>query len=168
MREDCRNSNFSTNLYSKCDSNFLFFFQALANKKRKTRQIFIRAEKYVKSYRAKERDEIRLMREAKKRGNFYIPGEAKLAFVIRIRGINRVAPKVRKTLQLLRLRQINNGVFVRLNKVMELMPFNDFSLKFSNPPLDIKVEKPIWFIQFYVKEISNIFWFYMNIIYRVS
>ncbi|XP_026681389.1 60S ribosomal protein L7 [Diaphorina citri] len=90
---------------------------ALANRKKKTREIFIRAEKYVKAYRAKERDEIRLMREAKKRGNYYIPGEAKLAFVIRIRGINRVAPKVRKTLQLLRLRQINNGIFVRLNKV---------------------------------------------------
>lgn len=30
--------------------------------------------------------------------------------------INKVAPKVRKVLQLFRLRQINNGVFVRLNK----------------------------------------------------
>jgi len=40
--------------------------------------------------------------------------EAKLAFVIRIRGIIGVSPKVRKILQLLRLRQINNGVFLRL------------------------------------------------------
>lgn len=31
--------------------------------------------------------------------------------------INQVSPKVRKTLQLFRLRQINNGVFVKLNKV---------------------------------------------------
>lgn len=30
--------------------------------------------------------------------------------------INKVAPKVRKVLQLFRLRQINNGVFVQLNK----------------------------------------------------
>jgi len=30
--------------------------------------------------------------------------------------INKVAPKVRKVLQLFRLLQINNGVFVRLNK----------------------------------------------------
>lgn len=30
--------------------------------------------------------------------------------------INGVSPKVRKVLQLLRLRQIFNGVFVRLNK----------------------------------------------------
>merc|ERR1719470_492476 len=75
-----------------------------------------RAEQYVKEYRAKERDEIRLRRMAKRNGNFYVPAEAKLAFVIRIRGINQVSPKVKKALQLLRLRQINNGVFVKLNK----------------------------------------------------
>jgi large subunit ribosomal protein L7e len=35
--------------------------------------------------------------------------------VIRIRGIIGVSPKVKKILRLFRLRQINNGVFVRLN-----------------------------------------------------
>lgn len=30
--------------------------------------------------------------------------------------INGVSPRVRKILQLLRLRQINNGVFIKLNK----------------------------------------------------
>jgi len=30
--------------------------------------------------------------------------------------VNQVAPKVRKVLQLFRLKQINNGVFVKLNK----------------------------------------------------
>jgi len=39
-----------------------------------------------------------------------------LAFVIRIRGLKEMSPKVKKGLQLLRLRQIHNGVFVRLNK----------------------------------------------------
>jgi large subunit ribosomal protein L7e len=34
---------------------------------------------------------------------------------MRVRGINGVSPKVRKILQLLRLRQIHNGVFVRVN-----------------------------------------------------
>ena len=48
--------------------------------------IFKRAEQYVKEYRLKERDEIRLRREAKKNKNYYIPDEAKLAFVIRIKG----------------------------------------------------------------------------------
>merc|ERR1711962_1127976 len=78
--------------------------------------IFKRAEKYVKEYRDAERDELRLTREAKKAGNFYVAAEAKLAFVMRIRGINQVAPKVRKVLQLFRLIQINNGVFIKLNK----------------------------------------------------
>merc|ERR1712019_9876 len=79
-------------------------------------EIFKRAEKYVKEYRDRERDELRLFREAKKSGNFYVASEPKLAFVMRIRGINQVAPKVRKVLQLFRLRQINNGVFIKLNK----------------------------------------------------
>merc|ERR1712243_398756 len=79
-------------------------------------EIFKRAEKYIKEYRTKERDEVRLSRQARTEGNFYVPAESKLAFVIRIRGINQVSPKVRKTLQLFRLRQINNGVFVKINK----------------------------------------------------
>jgi hypothetical protein len=54
--------------------------------KQKRREIFRRAEKYVKEYRKVERDEIRLKREAKRHGNFYVPDEPKLAFVIRIRG----------------------------------------------------------------------------------
>uniref|UniRef100_A0A3P9I6Z1 Large ribosomal subunit protein uL30 n=3 Tax=Oryzias latipes TaxID=8090 RepID=A0A3P9I6Z1_ORYLA len=78
--------------------------------------IYKRAEKYHKEYRQMERREIRLARMARKVGNYYVPAEPKLAFVIRIRGINGVSPKVRKVLQLLRLRQIFNGVFVKLNK----------------------------------------------------
>ena len=52
----------------------------------KKKVIFKRAEKYVKEYRAKERNEIRLVRMAKKAGNFYVPAEPQMAFVIRIRG----------------------------------------------------------------------------------
>merc|ERR1711931_556392 len=84
--------------------------------KEKRGVIYKKAQTYAKEYRAKERDEIRLRRMAKRDGNFYVPAEAKLAFVIRIRGVNQVSPKVKKALQLLRLRQINNGVFVKLNK----------------------------------------------------
>lgn len=53
---------------------------------KKRKDIFKRAEEYVKEYRLKERDEVRLVRQARNRGNYYIPGEAKLAFVMRIRG----------------------------------------------------------------------------------
>ena len=78
--------------------------------------IFKRAEKYVKEYREKERSIIRFRREAKAAGDFYVAPEAKLVFVVRIRGINSVAPQTKKILQLFRLRQIHNGVFVKVNK----------------------------------------------------
>ena len=45
---------------------------------------------------------------------FYVEPEGKVVFAIRIRGINDMHPKTRKILQLLRLRQIHNGVFVRV------------------------------------------------------
>ncbi|KAL1123059.1 hypothetical protein AAG570_002147, partial [Ranatra chinensis] len=87
-----------------------------AEKYKKRKLIFKRAETYIQEYKRKERDEIRLARQARNRGNFYVPGDPKLAFVIRIRGVNQVSPKVRKVLQLFRLKQINNGVFIKLNK----------------------------------------------------
>ncbi|KAB1768455.1 hypothetical protein FKQ75_29790, partial [Klebsiella pneumoniae] len=93
--------------------------KAAADKKARkvTRKlIFKRAEAYHKEYRQMYRREIRMSRMARKVGNYYVPAEPKLAFVVRIRGINGVSPKVRKVLQLLRLRQIFNGVFVKLNK----------------------------------------------------
>uniref|UniRef100_T1JD23 Large ribosomal subunit protein uL30 n=1 Tax=Strigamia maritima TaxID=126957 RepID=T1JD23_STRMM len=85
-------------------------------RKARRQEIFRRAEKYVMEYKRKERDEIRLSRMARNKKSFYVPAEPKLAFVIRIRGINGVSPKVRKILQLLRLRQINNGIFLKINK----------------------------------------------------
>merc|ERR1712128_274881 len=90
--------------------------KAKLERKTKRVEIFKRAEKYAKEYSDKERDEIRLRRESRKEGNYYVQSDAKLAFVMRIRGINQVSPKVKKVLQLFRLRQINNGVFIKLNK----------------------------------------------------
>ncbi|KAI5794347.1 60S ribosomal protein L7 [Peziza echinospora] len=84
--------------------------------KKKREVIFKRAEQYVKEYRDAEREGVRLARSAKKEGSFYVPAEPKLAFVIRIKGINKIAPKPRKILQLLRLVQINNAIFVRITK----------------------------------------------------
>jgi large subunit ribosomal protein L7e len=91
--------------------------EASRSKNAKNRQlIFKRAEQYIKEYRSQEADLIRLKREAKLKGGFYVEAEAKLMFVIRIRGINDMHPKTRKILQLLRLRQIFNGVFMKVNK----------------------------------------------------
>ncbi|KAG9318854.1 60S ribosomal protein L7 [Chiua virens] len=91
----------------------------VARTKRKV--IFKRAESYVKEYLAKEKEEIRLKRAARASGDFYVPAEAKVYFVVRIRGINEIAPKPRKILQLLRLLQINNGVFIKVTKATQQM-----------------------------------------------
>jgi len=91
-----------------------------ANKEKRT-VIFKRAESYVKEYRDAEREKIRLARLSRQQGTFYVPEEPRLVFVVRIKGINKIAPKPRKILQLLRLLQINNGVFVRLNKATSEM-----------------------------------------------
>lgn len=53
---------------------------------KRVRENFLRAEKYAKQYATAERNEILKKREAKKAGSYYIPGEARLAFVMRIRG----------------------------------------------------------------------------------
>jgi len=82
----------------------------------KRREIFKRAEKYAKEYRVKDLDDLRCSRQARKTNNYFVPDQPKVAFVMRIRGINGLHPKPRKVLQLFRLRQINNGVFVKLNK----------------------------------------------------
>merc|ERR1711916_407414 len=84
-------------------------------------EAFKRAEKYVKEYRMKEKSLIALRRTARNNGNIFVEPQAKLAFVIRIRGINGVDPKTKKILRLLRLRQIHNGVFVKLNAASEQM-----------------------------------------------
>ncbi|KAK8595994.1 hypothetical protein V6N12_064497 [Hibiscus sabdariffa] len=78
--------------------------------------IFSRAKQYAKEYEAQEKELIQLKREAKLKGGFYVDPEAKLLFIIRIRGINAMHPRTRKILQLLRLRQIFNGVFLKVNK----------------------------------------------------
>ncbi|GAB0132573.1 60S ribosomal protein L7 [Epichloe bromicola] len=92
-----------------------------AANKEKRGVIFKRAEKYVKEYRDAEREKVRLHRVAKENDSAYIPAESKLIFVVRIKGINKMPPKPRKTLQLLRLLQINNGVFLKATKAITEM-----------------------------------------------
>lgn len=87
-----------------------------ADRRIKRQKIFKRAEQYLKEYKQAENETIRLKRAAKATGSIYVPAEAKVALVVRIRGITAVPPKTKKILQLLRLRQIHNAVFVKLNK----------------------------------------------------
>ena len=67
-------------------------------------------------YKKAEKDLVATKRAARAKGDFFVEEQAKLAFVVRIRGINGVSPKIRRILQLFRLRQIHNGTFVKLNK----------------------------------------------------
>ena len=83
----------------------------------KSRELALkRAEQYAAEYKQMDRDLIEKRREARKAGGYFLEPEGKLAVVTRIRGVNQTHPKVRKILHLLRLRQIHNTVFVKLNK----------------------------------------------------
>merc|ERR1712222_296935 len=87
----------------------------------------MRTLKYDKEYATYQRKLVTLRRQAKVDGNFFVEPEAKLLFVIRIVGIIKLSPKPRKVLQLLRLRQLHNGVFLKVNKPILNM------LKLINP-----------------------------------
>ncbi|EYU38737.1 hypothetical protein MIMGU_mgv1a012615mg [Erythranthe guttata] len=75
-----------------------------------------KARQYAEEYEKQAKELIDLKREARLKGGFYVNPEAKLLFIIRIRGINAMHPTTKKILQLLRLRQIFNGVFLKVNK----------------------------------------------------
>ncbi|PNX96787.1 60S ribosomal protein l7-4-like [Trifolium pratense] len=92
-------------------------FEAAKKKRAENRKlIYSRTKQYSQEYEQQDKELIRLKREAKLRGGFYVDPEAKLLFIIRIRGINAMDPKTRKILQLFRLRQVFNGVFLKVNK----------------------------------------------------
>uniref|UniRef100_A0A096NYB7 Large ribosomal subunit protein uL30 n=1 Tax=Papio anubis TaxID=9555 RepID=A0A096NYB7_PAPAN len=61
------------------------FAQKMLRKARR-KLIYEKAKHYHKEYRQMHRTEIRMARMARKAGNFYVPAEPKLAFVISIRG----------------------------------------------------------------------------------
>ena len=86
----------------------------IANAKLVT-EITDKAKKYEAEYAALEKQAIDNRRKAKANNEIYVAPEDKVVFVIRVRGIIGISPKTKKILQLLRLRQIHNGVFVRVN-----------------------------------------------------
>merc|ERR1711908_201628 len=90
----------------------------VAKKERKDKRIaaYKSAEKYVKEYRAVAKQRVRMHRQAKAAGNHFVDAEAKLIFVVRIRGLADMYPKTKKILQLMRLRQMNMGVFMKVSK----------------------------------------------------
>merc|ERR1712230_27758 len=89
-----------------------------ARKARKEKRVaaYKSAEKYVKEYRALAKQRVRLHRQAKAAGNHFVDAEAKLLFVVRIRGLADMHPKTKKIMQIMRLRQMNMGVFMKVSK----------------------------------------------------
>jgi len=91
--------------------------KAMKALRRKTNvEIGNRWYKYQNAWRRAEKTLQNQRTEAKECGTFFLEPEAKVLLVVRIRGINRMSPKVRKVLRLLRLRQIHNAVLIKVNK----------------------------------------------------
>lgn len=74
-----------------------------------------RANLFINDFRKKIQYEIDQKRISHQQGKFYIPDHARIFFVIRIKGINDINPQNKKILKLMRLNQVNNGVFVKIN-----------------------------------------------------
>jgi len=94
------------------------------------------AQKYEREYKLAEKHLISMRRTAKQAGQFFVEPEAKLIFCIRITGINKISPKPRKILQLLRLRQLHNGVFLKVNRpIINMLRYVATYVTFGYPNL---------------------------------
>jgi len=94
----------------------------LRKKRRAIRQeLRTRTLMFNEEYETKAQELVQHKRHAKDTGGFYKEEDPKIIFVIRIKGINKLAPKPKKILQLFRLRQLHNGVFLKLNKATNEM-----------------------------------------------
>lgn len=95
-----------------------------------------RTAAYNKEYNDAERAVIDAKRDAKANNSYYVEAENKLVFVVRIKGIMKIPPKPRKVMQLLRLTQINAGVFVRVTKATaELLKLAEPYITYGYPNL---------------------------------
>ncbi|CAI0542508.1 unnamed protein product [Linum tenue] len=95
---------------------------ARAEKKRKVHDIK-RPEHFVKEYRDRELDLIRMKQRTKrpKTSKSAVP-KSKLLFVVRIQGKNDMHPKVRKILYRLKLSKVFDGAFMKASEgVLEML-----------------------------------------------
>lgn len=81
----------------------------------------IKTLKNFDAYKQKQEEIERLKDQAATNNSVYVPAEPHFFLVIRIRGMNRVPPKQRKTLDLLRLRRPNTAVLIKNNKSTRAM-----------------------------------------------
>lgn len=82
---------------------------------------FKRLEDFLKESHQKHRDEKRISRADLRPSPPLPPAKNRLAFAVRIRMIKGVSPKVMKVVQMLRVRKIFSGTFVKVNKTTMAM-----------------------------------------------
>lgn len=75
-----------------------------------------KGQQYYESNQTARQNLVNQKREAKANSSFFVEEQPKFLLVVRIKGIRKVAPKERKIMQLFRLRQIGNAVFLKNNK----------------------------------------------------
>ncbi|GIX62069.1 ribosomal protein RPL7 [Babesia caballi] len=108
----------------------------LDRKRKRLTGLKMRALHHVKEYIKRERELVELRRQAKAEGSFYKEADAKVVFVVRIKGINKLTPKPRLILKLFRLLQLHNGVFIKMNKAtMEMLKVITPYVTFGYPTL---------------------------------
>ncbi|XP_005931155.1 60S ribosomal protein L7-like 1 [Haplochromis burtoni] len=91
---------------------------ALLEKRRVTKGKikFKRLEDFLKESHTQHRDDTRIQRVKQRPAEPLPPAKNKLAFAVRIRQTKGVSPKVMKVIQMMRLRKIFSGSFVKINK----------------------------------------------------
>ncbi|CAN9507557.1 unnamed protein product [Ophioblennius macclurei] len=82
---------------------------------------FKRLEDFLKDSHRKHRDDSRINRAEHRPPTPLPPAKNKLAFAVRIREIKGVSLRVRKVIQMLRLRKIFSGAFVKVSKTSVAM-----------------------------------------------
>jgi len=75
----------------------------------------IRAQNYINEFQTRKNVLIKEKRISRDMKKFFVPMKPTIIFAIRIKGINGISPRAKKILELLRLKIINNGVFLKLN-----------------------------------------------------
>merc|ERR1712182_134510 len=95
----------------------------------KRHQLKMNAQQYEREYALAEKHLISMRRTAKQAGQFFVEPEAKLIFCIRIAGINKIS-------QLLRLRQLHNGVWLKVNRpIINMLRYVATYVTFGYPNL---------------------------------
>lgn len=116
-----------------------------AENKTKRADLLKRVQQYAADHAKSTAAHVEENRKAKSTGTIHVPAQPKVAFVIRIRGINKLDPRSVRILRLLRLRQLHNGAFVRINKasvnlLRKIEPYVTYG--YISHYLDILLERP--------------------------